>query len=74
MEMQGMRINEAKEYVAGKLGVDVPELADPYRMKEVRQELGLGTVLAIPGEPKGLRAKANIAEVLDLEIPCLNKL
>lgn len=74
MEMQGMRVNEAKEYVARKLGVDVLDLADPYRMKEVRQELGLGTVLAIPGEPKGMRAKANIADVLDLEIPCLNKL
>jgi dimethylamine--corrinoid protein Co-methyltransferase len=74
MEMQGMRINEAKKYVAGKLGVDVLDLADPYKMTEVRNKLGLGTVLAIPGEPKGMRAKANIAEVLDIEISCLNKL
>jgi len=72
MEMKGMRLGEAKEYVAGKLGVGVPELSDEYRMKEVREELDIGTVMAMPGAAKGLRAKANIAEVLDIKIPCVD--
>lgn len=74
MEMKGMKIKEAKEYVAGKLGVGVPELSDEYRMKEVREELDIGTVMAVPGAAKGLRAKARIADILGIEIPCVEKL
>lgn len=69
MEMTGMRIDKAKKYVAEKLGVDVYDLSDPFMMREVREELGLGTVLGVAGQPKGLKAKTNIAEVLDIEIP-----
>ena len=74
MQMKGMRLIEAKEYVAKKLGVDVIELSDPYLMTQVRKELDIGTVLGIPGEAKGLKAKKNIAEILDIKIPSVEKL
>ncbi|MDI3486753.1 MAG: dimethylamine---corrinoid protein Co-methyltransferase [Methanolobus sp.] len=67
-----MRLNEAKEYVAKKLGTDVYTLSDEYAMKEIREELGIGTINAVPGQPKGLKAKAKIAELLDIKIPCVD--
>jgi len=72
MQMKGMKLGAAKEYVAGKLGVDAFELSDELIMKDVRENLDLGTIVAVPGMAKGLKAKANIAEVLDIEIPCVD--
>ena len=74
MQMKGMRLTDAKEYVAKKLGTDVYTLSDEHEMKEIREELGIGTINAVPGQPKGLKAKAKIAEVLDIEIPCVDLL
>ncbi len=65
---RGMKIKEAKAYVAGKLKVSVSELTDPVIMNEVRTELGIGVITPLPGVPKGIEAKFNIAKVLDLEI------
>jgi dimethylamine--corrinoid protein Co-methyltransferase len=70
---RGMRIGEAKEYVAGKLGVAVSELTDPIIMSEVRTDLGLGVVTPLPGVPKGIEAKFNIARVLDININCVER-
>jgi len=72
---QAMKVNEAKEYVAKKLGVSVSDLADPVAMDVVRRDLGLGMLSAClyPDAPKGIEAKFNIAEVLDIEINCVNK-
>jgi len=70
---QGMRIKEAKEYVAGKLGISVDEIADPVVMSELREDLDLGRVNAVPGAAKGIDAKFRIAELLDIEINCVNK-
>jgi len=39
---RGMKIREAKKYVAEKLGVSIQELADPVIMNEVRADLNLG--------------------------------
>ena len=36
MVFKGMRLAEAKEYVAGKLNCAVEDLADEYAMKEIR--------------------------------------
>jgi dimethylamine--corrinoid protein Co-methyltransferase len=72
MQMKGMRLKEAKEYVAQKLGTDVFTLSDEYAMKEIREELGIGTINSAPGQPKGLKAKAKIAELLDIKIPCVD--
>ena len=67
---KGMKIAEAKEYVAKKLGVSSIDLADEYVMKDLREELGLGVVTAIPGVPKGIAAKLNIERLLDTKINC----
>lgn len=65
---RGMKIKEAKAYVAEKLKVSVSELTDPVIMNEVRTELGIGVITPLPGVPKGIEAKFNIAKVLDLDI------
>ena len=70
---RGMRIEDAKGYVAGKLGVSVQDLADPVVMNELREDLDLGRVNAVPGAAKGIDAKFRIAELLDIEINCVKK-
>ena len=63
-----MKIPEAKQYVAGKLGVGVMDLANEELMRELREELGVGVITSIAGGPKGIRAKLKIAELLDIHI------
>jgi len=63
-----MKINEAKEYVAGKLGVEVLDLTDEEVMRQLREDLGLGLVTSVAGSPKGIRAKMKIAELLGIRI------
>ncbi len=70
---RGMKIKEAKEYVAGKLNVSVSELTDPVIMGEVRQDLNIGIMTPLPGCAKGIEAKFNIAEVLGIEINCIKR-
>ena len=43
---KAMKINEAKEYVAGKLGISVYDLSDSHLMKELREQLDIGHVQA----------------------------
>jgi dimethylamine--corrinoid protein Co-methyltransferase len=66
-----MRLPEAKKYVAGKLGAAVEDIADPVKMDEIREDLNLGRVNAIPGAAKGIDAKFRIAEVLGIQINCV---
>jgi dimethylamine--corrinoid protein Co-methyltransferase len=61
---RGMRIDAAKKYVADKLGV--------IEMSEVREELDIGRISETPAVAKGIDAKFRIAELLDLEINCVN--
>lgn len=68
MEMTGMKLKEAKEYVAQKLGVSTLELSDCVKMTEVRDELKLGLIAQMPGRPKGIEAKFRIAELLGIKI------
>ncbi len=69
---RGMRLKEAKEHVAGKLGGSTMDLSDPLVMHDVRAELGLGRLtvqeLTYPEHPGALEAKFHIAEVLDIPI------
>lgn len=71
---RGMKIDAAKAYVADKLGVAVRDLTDPIIMNEVRGDLGLGTLHAVPGRPKGIEAKCRMADRLDIKINCVEKL
>jgi dimethylamine--corrinoid protein Co-methyltransferase len=63
-----MKINEAKAYVAGKLGIDLIDLTDEEVMRQLREDLGLGLVTSVSGSPKGIRAKMNIQELLGIRI------
>ncbi len=65
---RGMKIGEAKRYVAEKLGISVAELTDDAVMWDVRRDLGIGTVYSKMRLPKGIEAKHHIARLLDIEI------
>jgi hypothetical protein len=69
---RGMRIEAAKKYVADKLRVSVDDLGDTVVMSEVREDLDIGRVNETPAVAKGIDAKFRIAELLDLEINCVN--
>ena len=68
-----MKIEEAKASVADKLKISVRELTDPVIMTEVRQDLQIGTMSPQPADAKGIEAKFRIAEVLGIEINCVNR-
>ena len=74
MQLRKMRLDEAKDYVADKLGVSVFDLSDSTVMRTVREELDIGVVTAVPGLAKGLEAKARIADLLDIRINSVERL
>ena len=65
---RGMRIEDAKAYVADKLGISAFELADPVIMSEIREDLNIGLVTPLPRRAGGMEAKFRIAELLGIEI------
>ena len=71
---RGMKIDEAKAYVADKLSIAVCDLTDPVIMTEIRQDLEIGTMYPLPGCAKGLEAKIRIAELLGIEINCIRRM
>ena len=73
MQLAGkLKIDEAKTYVAEKLGVGLLDLADEDIMRHIRVDLEPGTVTSIAGSPKGIRAKRNAARLLDIDIRSVN--
>ena len=74
---RGMRLKQAKAYVAGKLGCTVRDLSDSYAMEQIRGEKGLGRILdhsnLHPGEPNAMMAKFRIAELLGIRINSVEK-
>jgi len=74
---RGMRLPEAKSYVAEKLGVSLVDLVDPIAMHEVRRDLGLGRIsvqeLAYPNDPGAMESKFRIADVLGIPVNCAEK-
>jgi dimethylamine--corrinoid protein Co-methyltransferase len=68
---KGLRIREAKAYVADKLKIAVSDLVDPVIMSEVRQELGFGIMMPLGKTPKAIECKFNIERVLGIEMNCL---
>lgn len=73
MVMKGMKLSEAKKYVADKLGCSVFDLSDSAKMKEIRESLDIGTVLSRTNAAAGMAAKIKIAELLDIKIPSVEK-
>ena len=69
-----MRLPEAKQYVAEKLKVTPLDLVDECEMRFVREDLGIGTITALPRAPKGIAAKRRIGELLGIEINSANKM
>ena len=63
-----MKLAEAKQYVAQKLKLDVSDLVNEELIRQLRQDLGIGTITSVAGSPKGMRAKLKIAELLDVQI------
>jgi dimethylamine--corrinoid protein Co-methyltransferase len=68
-----MKLLEAKQYVAEKLGISVLDLTDEDIMHPLREKLGIGVVTAEAGGPKGIVAKTKIAKLLGIEIPSVNR-
>jgi dimethylamine---corrinoid protein Co-methyltransferase len=68
LQMTGMRIAEAKKFVAEKLHVSIRELSDEVVMNEVREDLNLGRVVSHHGKARGIQAKMNIGKLLGLEL------
>ena len=71
---RGMKIDDAKAYVAEKLSISVSDLCDPVIMTEIREDLEIGSMNPLPGCAKGLEAKIRIAEVLGIDINCVRRL
>ena len=69
---RGMRLAQAKQYVADKLGCSVTDLSDTVVMHDIRRDLGLGRIqvqdLTYADHAGAMEAKFRIAEVLDLPI------
>ena len=63
-----MKIAEAKQYVAQKLGVGIEDLVNEEVMRQLREDLGIGIITSVAGSPKGIRAKLKIADLLDVSI------
>lgn len=73
-EMLKMRLKDAKNYVAKKLGVDVSQLSDEFTMRKVREELDIATITGVPNVARHLEAKARISEILGIKIRCVERL
>lgn len=65
---KALKIKEAKEYVAEKLGVSVIDLSDSNLMKELREQMDIGHVQVRDKASHGIEAKFNIAKLLDIKI------
>ncbi len=65
---KSMKINEAKKYVAEKLGVEPIDLSDSDRMFDIRADKGMGRSFDLNNYPKGIEAKINIARALGIKI------
>lgn len=65
---KGLKIHEAKQYVADKLGVNTLDLSDCTIMRELREELNLGRPMPPDRAAKGMEAKIRIAELLGIKI------
>lgn len=73
MQLKGMKINDAKAFVANKLHVSVEDLADCAVMKDIREELNIGTTQSRPNAGVGIQTKFRIAEIMGISINSVEK-
>jgi len=66
--LRKMKLDDAKKFVAEKLGVTLQELADIVTMTDVRANLGIGVQQPFNGETAGMAAKMKISELLGIKI------
>ena len=67
-----MKIAEAKQYVADRLGIEVIDLSNEDVMYQLRREMGIGVVTNDAGSASGITAKCKIADLLEIEINSVN--
>ena len=67
-----LKIDEAKQYVAAKLGISVLDLSNEEVMQQIREELDIGIISGPADATKGVAARARIAELLDISIHSVN--
>ena len=67
---QKMKIDEAKDFVAKKLGITAFDLSDECMLRQVREDEGLGVITGVPNTPRGIAAKMNIEDLLGIKINC----
>ena len=70
---RGMKLAEAKKYVAVQMGISTTELIDEVVMREVREDHKIGLITSRGGHPKGIEAKHHIARLLDIDINSVNR-
>ena len=72
---KSLRLPAAKKFVAEKLKIGIADLSDEIIMRELREELNIGTVFMGYGAgARGIEAKVNISRLLDQEINCIEKM
>ena len=74
---RGMRLREAKAYVAERLGIGPSDLSDSLMMTDVRRQHGLGRIttfeMSYATESSAMESKFRIAELLDLPVNCVQR-
>jgi dimethylamine---corrinoid protein Co-methyltransferase len=69
---RGMKLKQAKDHVAQRLGVSPADLSDNVAMHELRGELRLGRIYEVEAscytDPSPIEAKTRIARLLDIPI------
>ncbi len=70
---RGMKIQEAKAYVADRLGASVTDLTDRGSLSEAREDLKLGGLHPRGGSPDCMEAKVNSARLPDSDINCVRR-
>lgn len=73
MQLKGMKIKDAKSFLADKLHLSVEDLADCAVMKELREELNIGTTQSRANAGVGIQTKFRIAEIMGITINSVEK-
>ena len=69
---RSMKIDESKKFFADQLEASVADIVNEVAMREIREDMDIGTLNESPGVAKGIDAKFRIARILDLEINSVN--